>query len=253
MMQIFILENNPLELRRYTSAFTKQKCKVVGATHTGRESFELAVNSTIDLFVLDIQLEKEKSGFEFARKLYRHNPHVELVYLTDKEEYYDEAFEAEGYPYPFAFLPKSDIRLKGTDKSIQNLLTKFKSYIRNKQQSYMVQIEGQFVSANDIMFVKIMSSENQRPYLNIYLKDGRVLTKMTNLKNLMDKELKEDFIPTLIATNKNLLVNENHIIDVKREKLKDEPATLYFITTTGISYEEETSQKRGAYFYNNNK
>jgi DNA-binding LytR/AlgR family response regulator len=243
-MRVFIVEDLKLTRDNLVEQFKKQGWTIAGVvSDTSEKSFQMAITSKTDLFILDIGLEHDKAGFEFAKRLHQNNETVKFVYLTNKKEFFKEAFSRNEYPTPYDFIPKTDFISKGMDECIENLVIRFSSH-----QSPRIRLVGQNVSIDDIMLVEIKS----KSLLNVYLKDGRILEKPANLKDLINPD-KEDFISTLVAAHKNLLVNENTIVSSERKNKKEEPATLIFRATNGKEYRRETSNKRGADFHKRHK
>ncbi len=246
-MKIFLLEDDRTMRQKIAKAFENEGCAIVAqAGNTSKESFEEAIKSKADLFVLDIQLENNKSGFEFAKKLYEIDRGVQIIYLSEMEEYHKESFSLSNHPVPLDFISKNDLNLIGMDKYIWQFVTRFKA-----NQPIKVRIAGQTVLAEDVMFAQI-NKDKEAKIIEVYIKDGRVLEKFANLKDLIDSS-KEDYIPTLVSANKDLLVNEKQIQNSVRENKKEEPATLFFKTQNGIEYQKKTGKKRGVEFHKKHK
>lgn len=242
MIRIFLVEDNYSVREELVTEFKKLGCFIAGeVSDISDESFQKAISSNADLFILDIELERPLAGFEFAKRLIEHNKFIQFAYLTKEEHLYETAHESKGYPRPFEFLDKKDFISKGMDTLLKRLLSKFRS-----EQALFVRIAAQKINIKDIVFIE---KKLEKYVLDVYLKNGTILEMATNLKDITDPTTK-DYISTLTqAHGKSLLVNESYIMKVEREKGKDNHATLYFELENGKIMDRETAKKEGIKFF----
>ncbi len=242
MIRIFLVEDNYSVREELVKEFEKLGCFIVGeVSDTSDKSFQKAISSNADLFILDIELEHPTAGFEFAKRLHQHDSSVRFAYLTKEQHLYESAHESKGYPRPFEFLDKRDFTSKGMDTLLKRLLSKFRS-----EQALFVRIAAQKINIKDIVLIEKLT---QKSVLDVYLKDGTTLEMVANLKHITDPTTK-DYIATLTqAHGKSLLVNENYIVKVERDKGKDNHAILHLELENGKIINRQTAKKEGIKFF----
>lgn len=154
----------------------------------------------IDIFILDIQMEKI-NGMDVARKIREIDKNKpEIIFTTSLIEYIQEGYEVRAYRYLLKPIQCEDLS-KHILSCISEVINKRDKFIivENKSESYKVSIE-------DIMYIEI-----QRKDMSIHTENKTYETKMT-----MDKIEKELSNHNFYRCHKSFLVNIDYVDNVKQ-------------------------------------
>ncbi|WP_373600141.1 LytR/AlgR family response regulator transcription factor [Paraclostridium bifermentans] len=154
----------------------------------------------IDIFILDIQMEKI-NGMDVARKIREIDKNKpEIIFTTSLIEYIQEGYEVRAYRYLLKPIIYDDLK-KHILSCINEVINKRDKFIivENKSESYKINIE-------DIMYIEI-----QRKDMSIHTENKIYETKMT-----MDKIEKELSNHNFYRCHKSFLVNIDYVDNVKQ-------------------------------------
>lgn len=154
----------------------------------------------IDIFILDIQMEKI-NGMNVARKIREIDKNKpEIIFTTSLIEYIQEGYEVRAYRYLLKPIIYDDLK-KHILSCINEVINKRDKFIivENKSESYKINIE-------DIMYIEI-----QRKDMSIHTENKIYETKMT-----MDKIEKELSNHNFYRCHKSFLVNIDYVDNVKQ-------------------------------------
>lgn len=154
----------------------------------------------IDIFLLDIQMDK-LSGMDIARKIRTIDKNtVEIVFTTSFIEYIQEGYEVRAYRYLLKPIEFEDIK-KHITACIEEIRMKKDKYlvISNKHDNYKIRIDT-------ILYIEVQNKD-----ITIHTIDNNYEVKMS--MNKIEKELKEY---SFFRCHKSFLININFVENVKQ-------------------------------------
>ncbi|MGL5378584.1 LytR/AlgR family response regulator transcription factor [Clostridium sp.] len=154
----------------------------------------------IDIFLLDIQMDK-LSGMDIARKIRTIDKNtVEIVFTTSLIEYIQEGYEVRAYRYLLKPIEFEDIK-KHITACIEEIHMKKDKYlvISNKHDNYKIRIDT-------ILYIEVQNKD-----ITIHTIDNNYEAKMS--MNKIEKELKEY---SFFRCHKSFLININFVENVKQ-------------------------------------
>lgn len=137
-MNILIVDDDKLFLqfmKELLSGFPD--VKVVGIFENTRQAHGYLKSYAVDLIFLDIHL-AEENGIDFARRLSKERPYVDIVFTTAFKEYALEAFDV--YALDYMIKP---ISLQRLERTLERAATRRPAHLRHhKEADYQLFIYG---------------------------------------------------------------------------------------------------------------
>jgi len=206
--RILIVEDEPIIARDVAYMLEDLAYEVAGIIHDPKEVLPFLERETVNLVILDINLEDELTGIDLGH-LIKHKYDIPFIYLTS---YSDSAtLERAKMTQPYGYLVKPiDIRnLKSTLSIVRyNYQTKVTEQGEKKEgfwleSKFFIRHKGELVRVNvpDILFAE--ANDN---YAFLYTADQKYLVS-TTLKKLEEKLQHFSFC----RVHRSYLVNLRHI------------------------------------------
>lgn len=224
MKKILILEDNPTTLKNLTQIVQNVDIKnAVYSFHELKDAYQCAMNKGIDLFIVDIILDRNKpgdsSGLKFVENIRKvnHYAFVPIIFVTSLEDAKLYTYE-NLHCYSFVEKPFDIERLR---KLVEQCLH-FEESI-NLSKTLYFRKEGIILAVNreDIVFTECINH-----IMYIHIKNGEVLEiPYITLKKIVDELDCNDFI----QCSRNTIVNKkfinnidipNRVIQLKESKGK---------------------------------
>lgn len=209
-VKIGIVEDDEIIAQTIVHSLTKLGYEPLSPAYTFREGLELIENNEVDIFLLDINLNAEKTGIDLGKALREKNrkPFIYLTSETNKNTI-DCAIETSPSAYLVKPFKKEDLYsaievsiMNSRNKTKLSLPTKSdaKSLFIKQKQAYVKLIVGE---------IKYIKSEHV--YLLIYTKDEKSYLVRGSLKEFISK-LDDSFI----RIHKSYIVNKVFIESYSR-------------------------------------
>jgi len=194
MLNILIVEDEfaiALDLKKRLKSMNYE---VAGIAHDYNEALPLLLEKKIDIAILDINLNKEKSGIDLGILIYN-KINLPIIFLSaySDEETYKEAVAA--HPMGFLTKPFKDEDLK---LSLEIAVERFKEAKSTQKTNFeetdskilFVKDKGQLskINTDDILWLEAMHN-----YTIIHIKKGRHIANAF-LKNVLQKLDKNNFV-----------------------------------------------------------
>ncbi|MGV6860429.1 MAG: LytR/AlgR family response regulator transcription factor [Putridiphycobacter sp.] len=204
--------------------------EVVGVAVNYNEALPYLLEDKIDIVLLDINLEDEKSGIDLA-KLIKTKFNLPVVFLT---AYTDEAtFNKASEASPMGYLnkPFKDTDIKHTLKLAYDQFkmlhqTNSTAIIPKEEDAIFVKDKGQLIKVNieDILWVEAMDN-----YTVLYFKDSKIVANA----------FLKDMLETL--GNRFLRIHRSHAIALNKIDSIDD--NLVFIGTKALTVSKSHKQE----------
>lgn len=158
--------------------------------------WDIGENGAFDIILLDIEM-GGINGIETAKQIRIKDYLVQLIFISQHESYYYQAFEVQ----PFAFLKKPI-----EEQELEDKLNKTIRRLQFHGESY-------YFTANKIYYklflTEILYFESSGRIVKIYTKTGKVYTHYEKIKKIEEK-LQNGFIKFL-RIHRSILVNSSYI------------------------------------------
>ncbi|MCC5944011.1 MAG: response regulator [Bernardetiaceae bacterium] len=243
MMRIFIVDDNRLFRKSFKQTLEELGHKVWHeSANTDDETLEKAILNRIDIFFLDIEVEHENAGFDFAKRLRecQRDKNIEskgdIVYLSGKN-CLPKAYEKEEIK-PFRYLHKQN-----DEENFRKLLEEFFiEYEAQRPRSISIAKSG-LKTARRLCIDKILYVEfdSERLHCKIHTDDDEVLWVDGFLKDFIEMERNSDLYAHGLLTyaSRAVLVNRKHIYRSRRNENRSK--TLFFKTKNNKELSVATS------------
>lgn len=153
----------------------------------------LSHTSKYDILFLDIDLKSNISGIELAKRLYKDNSNLIIIYITD---YNHLVYEANGLNV-FRFIPKMYL-----EEKLPTLFTEINNEINS--QKYIT-FNDNIIRTNDILYF-----EKYGHNVYIHLIKNSLLIKQTTLSKIFNNINNNQFA----YINRSIIVNIQHVINI---------------------------------------
>lgn len=220
---ILVIEDE-LQIARVLKVELEYEGYKVTVEHNGKSGLEVALNSTIDLILLDVML-PELNGIEVLRRIRKSNSQTPVILLTARNSTFDKVAGLDQGANDYITKPFE----------IEELLARIRSCLRNSPK-FSINEEGSVIAVGNL-FIDTDSREVKREGLSISLtpKEYDLLLYLMMNKNK-------------VVTRENILVSvwgyeyegETNVIDVYirhlRKKVDEGFSTPLITTIRGIGY-----------------
>ena len=169
--------------------------KVGLSTNNPQSVLQYESQNTVDVLLLDINLNSQMSGIDVAQQIRKTNKQVYIIFLTGHLEYSLIAYSVKTFDY----LPKP-ITLERLEITLNRLLED----ISNNSSSQFIQLDKKTIlNEDDIHYIK---------------KDGMKLVFCSNSGNYETynsfRKIEPRLPPHFIRCHKSYIVNRNHIANI---------------------------------------
>lgn len=155
-----------------------------------------------DLLFLDIDLGKEKTGFDVAEELQKRNPESKIIFWTSHEEWARDGYKVQAFRY--------------LDKSkMDEIPEAIEAFMDVRGRGEMIDLRIRNVATKRIEISKILYFETKGRTVFCYLKNGKVLD-VTNSLGQLEEGLKSK---NFIKVQRSCLVNVAYIEDLDSRHL----------------------------------
>lgn len=215
-LNVLIVEDEPIIAKDLSFIIEDLGYIVQGIAHNKKDTLELLKQSSVDLVLLDINLENERDGIEIGKHLHANYP-VPFIYLTAYSD--DETLQLAKQTFPMGFLVKP-IDEKDLKTTMEISINNYNEHIIHKE----IHPKNPF---KDILFIKdqnklfkvkiqdIILAEASNNYTIVFTKDKKFVMSST-LKVIEERLAKWDFIRVhrsyLVNPEKIESIAENHIV-----------------------------------------
>lgn len=154
----------------------------------------------IDIFLLDIQMDK-LNGMDVARQIRDiDNQNVEIIFITSIVDYIQEGYEVRAYRYILKPIKFDDLK--------KHIVSCIYTIMKNKESNLIISSKGELykINVSDITYIEIQKKDMIIHTIN---KDYDVKMSMENV----DKKLKEY---SFFRCHKSFLVNLNYIEKIRQ-------------------------------------
>lgn len=220
---ILVIEDE-LQIARVLKVELEYEGYKVTVEYNGKSGLEVALNSTIDLILLDVML-PELNGIEVLRRIRKSNSQTPVILLTARNSTFDKVAGLDQGANDYITKPFE----------IEELLARIRSCLRNSPK-FSINEEGSVIAVGNL-FIDTDSREVKREGLSISLtpKEYDLLLYLMMNKNK-------------VVTRENILVSvwgyeyegETNVIDVYirhlRKKVDEGFSTPLITTIRGIGY-----------------
>ncbi|MBS1776889.1 MAG: response regulator transcription factor [Bacteroidetes bacterium] len=212
MLKVLIVEDNLLFAKELKNDLAKFGCEVLDIADNVKIAMQLFTTQNPELVFIDIKLNGDKDGIEFARYINK-NRRVPFIYLTDFYGSEHKHFKAAMSTKPANFLPKGSFLPKQIwhflETAMENFAMENDLFINGIDKSYFLQ--GQLfikdknaykrILAHDIRYVEVADA-----YCKIYTTNKMYAPKIT-LEKLL-QSLSSSFI---VRNHQSFAVNINYV------------------------------------------
>lgn len=208
--QILIVEDEYITAKSLSTSLESLGYQIAGIALSFAEAVELLETKTVDLALLDINLEEEKSGIDLARLIHQdyHIPYIYLSAYSDPNTL-NNALGTE--PYGYLVKPYQEVELFTTIEITlekYNRLTQLHqeqtySFTNEKKVSLFIKHQDVF---NRVYLSEIRFVESQKNYLRLVL-DKEEFKHRSTIKEFLTIESNEPFL----KTHRAFVVNKNFI------------------------------------------
>lgn len=167
--------------------------------NSGEELFD-SYPDKIDIFLLDIQMEK-LNGMDTARRIREiDNKNVEIIFTTSIVDYIQEGYEVRAYRYLLKPIKFEELQ--------KHILSCIDIITKNKESNLIINTKGEIYKINI----------NEITYIEILKKDMIIhtLSKYYEVKMSMEKIEKELELYNFFRCHRSFLVNINYIENIKQ-------------------------------------
>lgn len=202
-IKTIIVDDDINSQKAIQSALKKyDEIQIVKTFEKSHELFDYLENNSVDLFILDIELDEE-SGFDIAKKIRNQSSNALIIFFTGHASY-----AIDGYDFqPVSFLTKP-INYEKLDKAIQNVYDRIHHQENKKNKQIMIRCLKEFkiISVDDIYYVE---RRNRKNY--IVTKQGEL-----RIANYTVKEIEEMLEPyDFFSCHQSFVVSLSKIKNIK--------------------------------------
>ena len=158
--------------------------------------WDIEENGVFDIILLDIEM-GDLNGIETAKQIREKDYFVQLLFISQHEGYYYQAFEVQ----PFAFLKKPI-----DEKELEDKLRKVINRLEYSRESYSF-MENK--SYSKLFLSEILYFESNGRTVKIHTKSGEVYIHYERLKKIEEKLATG--INKFVRIHRSLLVNSEYI------------------------------------------
>lgn len=224
MTHILVIEDE-VQIARVLKVELEYEGYQVSVEHNGKAGLETALNSQIDVILLDVML-PELNGIEVLRRLRREDKVTPVILLTARNSTFDKVAGLDHGANDYVTKPFE----------IEELLARIRAAIRNQSQTEGHEAEESLLTVQDLM-INMDSREVKRDGVSITLtpKEYDLLVYLIINKNK-------------VVTRESIIVNvwgfeyegETNVIDVfirhLRKKVDEGFSTQLITTVRGIGF-----------------
>lgn len=211
MLSIAILDDNIKALELYEELIPKWfarngiKGRIVTATSDYREFLEAVRERSVNVCIIDINLQSEVSGLYVAQKIRQEKLDTEIIFCTGMLEYMHKAFDVNAYHYI----------IKPIGRNLEKCLVKLYKELEYRQnRKNIIELKTKssiyYVSRNSISHIIRRGSKSV-----IYTADN-VYEVYDSLDSLIEKLGRDKFIKCY----RSLVVNRDYIRQVDKMNRK---------------------------------
>lgn len=237
MLKFIVCDDNVDVLNKLShmleSIFTKNDIdgEVVFKTIRGDELLEFTKSNTIDVLVLDINLNSKLNGIDIANKVREKNKDCYIIFTTAHSEYVFLAYQCKTFDYLCKPITKErfEITVLRLIEDIQGAVNNIK-YIRLDSKNTLI-------NANEVQYIK---RDGMKLIFRTNSRDYEVYSSFAKLQ----KQLPKNFL----RCHKSFIANINNIT-----KLEPAGNTIYFKnnTTCDIGPKYKTEFMEGVSMHGN--
>lgn len=164
--------------------------------------FALSDFNTYDVFFLDIMTEGDRSaGFRLAESIHRINQQSIIIFTTNSQEYFENAFEISAFRYMLKPLDPSKVHATLDDAYSRVKIRRHKAFIFQCNRQKVV------IERDQILYLESITTDHRA---KLFQTDGSVIEiSLSNrsFSNLIDDSLSSDFC----QCHRSFIVNLNYV------------------------------------------
>ncbi len=207
MISCIVIDDEPLALQQLEQYVVETPIlQLKGCFNSATKALDFLHHESVDLLFIDINMPRI-SGLEFVEAL----PFdMKVIFVTAHREFALEGFalDAADYllkPISYAKFLKSveKVHNRYFNRPEEELIDKDYTFLRSSNRTIRVNF-------NDILYI-----ESNREYLNIFLRDGEVVTTLATLNKMLEKLPAEHFV----KVHRSFIVNLREIKVLERNAI----------------------------------
>lgn len=192
-------------LTRVLESYFKDKVELIDTSRLFDEGIILAERIRPDVIFLDIDIEFNRSGFDFLKVLRSKNTHSQVVFITAHEQFGVKALRAAAFDYLVKPVDKDDLK-NVIERLNETKPKKDRDFIlvNNKEALHKILLDDILYIAAEGSYVEIFIENKSRPILTSY----NLAVIEEEINQLTDK---------FYRIHKSYLVNREKIVTVKKQ------------------------------------
>lgn len=216
-IKVMIVEDKPIIAQDMAMMLRKYNYEVAGIALDFEDALEILKTKKVDIALLDINLESEKTGIDLA-KIIREKYRFPFIFLTaySDQKTLDEVLETN----PHGYLVKP-LEFKEVNANIVLALNNFQAFNKDKEnESSIDDVSSEFIwikdkrnliklKPNDILFAQAFDN-----YAYVYLNDRKIL--MTDTLKIVEAKLA---YPQFIRVHRSYLINLRAIEEIQENTI----------------------------------